>query len=56
MLIPTVQVVAKDERPTLSNMGGEVEAFTKLFQTCWQPKSEDRPSMSEIVTILNNFE
>ena len=50
------QVVAKDERPVInSNSNEEERSFTKLFQSCWQPKPELRPTMSEIVNILKDL-
>nr|CAH0108231.1 unnamed protein product [Daphnia galeata] len=55
---PTVAylVVAKDERPVINSNTNEKETtFGKLFQSCWQPKPELRPTMSEIVNILKDL-
>lgn len=50
------QVVAKDERPVINSNTNEKETtFGKLFQSCWQPKPELRPTMSEIVNILKDL-
>ncbi|KAK4036132.1 hypothetical protein OUZ56_028197 [Daphnia magna] len=56
---PTVAylVVAKDERPslTVTAIDEDEQIFVKLYQNCWQPKPENRPSMLEIVNLLKNM-
>jgi hypothetical protein len=52
-VVKTLKVVAKNERPeTIRDLNEEEAKFAELYQNCWHPKVEERPSMQEIVNIL----